>query len=136
VSSPNIDNRVISIIDCGEYNDFLAAMFFFFRDHGSVCQYTVSKEYGLILFWTTVDSGVVKDGDDQVEVISLPYAMGLEAAAQFVWHWLQAVDYPPQPDHDGSNKKAWHIYNQAWGHVAGRFEASVAIKPIWGMVGK
>lgn len=74
----------------------------------------------VILFWTKSD-----------KANPLPYPMDCKAASDFVWHWLQTVEYDKEPDHDGSNEKGFEVYNENWGHVGGMWESFVAIKPVW-----
>lgn len=92
---------------------------------------------GMVLYHATHDHGDVCNADAaEVPVVRLPYAMNLTAACAFVWHWLETADRGPEPDHDGSNKPGWRVYNEAWGHVAGDWRAFVAIQPVWAMYGK
>ncbi len=130
------NNRVIDITGDGRYDEFMKALSFFFDDK-KVYYYAITKQYGLIVFWVNNISNVtIKDGDNEVDVQALPYPMDLEAISIFVWNWLKQVEYPDQPGHDGSNKKGWRVYNEAWSHVADCPYALVAIKPIWAMYGK
>lgn len=72
-----------------------------------------------------------------VKVNKLP---GKGIDAEHVWPmieaWLDDTSYGTQPDHDGDNDKGWRIYNEAWGHVAGLWQAFAAIEPVWLMYGK
>lgn len=79
----------------------------------------------LVLFWAEHD-----------QMSKLPAPMTAEQVEPFVKAWLGAADYGRQPDHDGDNGKGWRVYNEAWGHVAGSWEAFVAIEPVWLMYGK
>lgn len=66
-----------------------------------------------------------------------PYPMDYEATATFIWGWLQKVDYPPQPDHDGDNHKGFEVANNSWGEVDGyQYSTFGAIRPNWCMYGK
>ena len=82
---------------------------------------------GMILYWT-------KSLDEDFR--ETPYAMDDGQIENLVWGWLQSADYGPEPGHDGSNSKGWHVYTEEWGHVDGQWEAFLAIKPIWAWHGK
>lgn len=64
------------------------------------------------------------------------YPMKFAQTAEYVLGWLAQADYGPQPDHDGDNGKGWRLYNEAWGHVDGEWQAFAAIEPVWAMYGK
>jgi hypothetical protein len=63
------------------------------------------------------------------EAFSAP--LTADEVARFAWDWLQKVKYPPDDEHDGGSVKGWRAYNQQFGIVDGRWEALVAIKPMW-----
>ena len=50
--------------------------------------------------------------------------------------WLDSVKRGKQPDHDGHNSKGFRLYNEAWGHVDGHYQAFIAVAPAWAMYGK
>lgn len=50
--------------------------------------------------------------------------------------WLEAVEYGPEPNHDGDNKKGWRVFNERYSHVSGLWQAFVAIEPVWLEYGK
>lgn len=79
----------------------------------------------LVLFW-------IMDAD----VVPFPAQMDAESCTPFVKAWLGAADYGTQPDQDGDNEKGFRAYNEVWGHVARRYQAFVAIEPVWLMYGK
>lgn len=89
--------------------------------------YRISKEKGLILYWTEFKNK---------EAQPLPFEMGMKAATDFVWHWLEDAERGNEPDHDGDNGKGFRIYTENWGKVDDDWQAFVAIKPIWAMYGK
>jgi hypothetical protein len=96
-------------------------------DRGRVLGYRVGEAAGaptLILYQY-----------ESKKMIPLP-PMGIEAASHFIRAWLADATYPPEPDIDGSVKKAWQIYNEDWGHVQGEFEAFMAVRPVWALIGK
>lgn len=87
--------------------------------------YRVGKE-GLVLYWAESDKAT-----------KLPYEMDFKDIAEFAWGYL--TKNPPagkEPDHDGDNDKGFRIYNEAWGHVGGEWQAFIAIQSIWAMYGK
>lgn len=83
-------------------------------------------ENSIVLYWAKSD-----------KMIPLPYEMDVNDVTQFVAGWLAKTkpDYP-KPDHDGDNEQGFRIFNEAWGHVYGEWEAFIAITPIWAMYGK
>ncbi len=70
------------------------------------------------------------------EYRALPFKMGLTAAVDFAWPWLEQAERGKAPDHDGDNEKGWRVYNESWAHVAGLWEATVAVEPYWLMACK
>jgi len=83
----------------------------------------------LILLWTKATWA-------EEPVNYFPAPIEVEQAEGMIKAWLKEQDYGSQPDHDGDNGKGFRIYNEAWGHVAGRWEAFVAIEPVWLLYGK
>lgn len=84
------------------------------------------KRPRLILYW-------VKPSNKSAH--SLP-PISQKALPGFIESWLESIDYGPSPDIDGSVKKGFRMYNEAWGHVAEEWEAFVAVEPVWLMYGK
>ncbi len=84
----------------------------------------------MVLRWTT-EERPKPDGP-----VNLPFRLDSAGAADFAIRWLAEQDFGREPDHDGSNRKGWHIYTGAWGHVAGDQYAVCAIVPAWAMYGK
>lgn len=82
---------------------------------------------GMVFFWARASTP---------EYTPLPFKMDLAQCAEFAWGWLQQADYGKEPDHDGDNGKGFRLYCEDWGHVAGRWEAFVAVEPCWAMYGK
>jgi len=68
----------------------------------------------------------------------LPFKMDASDLGPFADKWLSSIDYPKEPDQDGSNKKGWIITNgNMWGHVDGYDYHSVfSVQPGWQMYGK
>lgn len=86
----------------------------------------------LILFWSASN-----DSGSASRIHPLPSSMGLKRAVDFVQDWLDAVDYGPEPDTDGSTGKGSRVYSESWGHIDGHGWASfVAIEPEWIVYGK
>jgi hypothetical protein len=119
---------------------FELAMKFAFNDDGGMDPphmehkargYRIDPAKGLIFYWSVDSDGTAKNG-----VSKLPYEMKLKAAVEFAWSWLEAQDYPPEPDHDGSNHKGWRVYNEAWNRIGDEWGAFAAIQPEWMMYGK
>jgi len=81
-----------------------------------------------------VETMVLLWGGD--EGTALPYKMNMEQSAKFLYDWLEQTDHGPEPDQDGSNKKGWRLFTQAWGHVYSYRYAIIGIKPEWMMYGK
>jgi hypothetical protein len=85
---------------------------------------------GIVLLWSA--SNVY-----QKPAIPLPYPMQLEAATEFLWHWLQSSDFGRQPDHDGDNGKGFEVTTgNGWGHVEECHYSIVGVYPDWQMYGK
>lgn len=80
----------------------------------------------LVFFWT----GGGKDA------VQMAFKLDAEGAADFARRWLAEAEYGEQPDHDGDNEKGWTVYNEAWGHVDGEWQAIIAVQPTWAMYGK
>lgn len=123
-----MDNFRLSVGSEGE-GHFKAALRLAF-DHSpgqKATHYRVTKEYGLIFYWTDPKKEDVKE---------LPYVMDYDAAVSFAWNWLKTADYGHEPDHDGDNGEGFLIFNEDWGHVDHDHYAFVAIKPMWAMYGK
>lgn len=138
MSALTFDNQVIDICGIG-FEPFKKAMSFFFNDTTKAKCFAVDPAKGLILYWA-VTSRLEHREEDKTSggkpIMLLPYEMTFEPAVNFVWGWLQTAAYGSQPDHDGDNGKGWRVYNEAWTHVDDRWEALVAIQPIWAMYGK
>lgn len=50
--------------------------------------------------------------------------------------WLRKVDYGPEPDTNGSIKRGWRFFNEAWGHVFKDHYAAFGVLPVWIVYGK
>lgn len=86
----------------------------------------------LVLFWS--DSGVT---NHNVQFQRFPSPIrSVEEIEPIIKGWLKDADYGREPDHDGDNGKGWRVYNESWTHVAGMWQAFVAIEPCWIWYGK
>lgn len=147
-----MDNRVANIVSMGIEELFWALALLWANapggkaTHYKICKYrNITKYFGnptlrhidemvedpekgtetLILFW-----------DNTKGAIPLPYPMNLERTVDFVEGWLSGVEYGPEPDNDGSNKRGWRVFTEDWGIVAGHHRAILAVQPEWAMFGK
>jgi hypothetical protein len=85
---------------------------------------------GIVLLWH-------EDVVHGVPALALPYPLTVDAAINFLDHWLNCAEFPPQPDHDGSNGRGFIVTTgDFWGHVEGSHYAFVGIYPNWQMYGK
>lgn len=81
----------------------------------------------IMLYWTDKD---VKD------LNRFPAVMGVDQLETVIKAWLDALMYGPEPDHDGSNSKGWHVYNERYGRVNDEWQTFAAIEPVWLEYGK
>ena len=82
----------------------------------------------LILFWS--------DQSINDPINRFPAVMGPAELEPIIKAWLAERQYPPEPDHDGSNHKGWRVYNEQWGKVNDEWQAFAAIEPVWLEYGK
>jgi hypothetical protein len=114
-------------IDITNNQDLLKAMEIAFRGpHTRAVGYRTCPTKGLIFY----------QYESSTRMIPLPFKLDAAGAADFATRWLAEQDYGREPDHDGDNGKGFRIYNEAWGHVDGEYQAFVAVKPVWAMYGK
>lgn len=96
---------------------------------GKISHYFVTESHGLILCWTGGQG-----------LTPLPYVMDTDTVINFAWGWLNSEEarrmLGSEPDHDGDNGYGWRLFNESWGRVAGRWEAVIAIQPVWAIYGK
>jgi hypothetical protein len=145
------DNGRVFVVSEGEER-FRGAMELLCDDY-TATHYAITKEWGLVLFWTDPKTSVPVGFTEKV--CALPYPMKGEAISDFAWNFLRTVDYGSEPDHDGSNGKGFAVcngkpgkedyknpvkgfavYNEEWGHVADMWEAFCAVAPVYMMYGK
>ena len=119
-----MDNFRIDVTCEGE-DSLSLVMKLAFRDGRKARGYRVSKEKGLILYWSINE-----------RVTAFPFGLDAEAAAKMVSGWLAEQDYGREPNHDGDNGKGWRVYNEDWGQVDSEWQAFLAVKPVWAMYGK
>lgn len=90
----------------------------------------IKQRAGMILLWH-------EDTIGGVEATKLPFELDADAAVGFLWEWLKTVEYPEQPDHDGSNEEGYVVTTgDFWGHVEGSHYAFLGVYPEWLMYGK
>lgn len=119
-----MDNRRIDITNRG---DISPAIELAFRGIKTVSHYK-SRPDRLLLAWTKPSS----EGWQETM-----WPMNYIDVMPLIDGWLDNVaQYPPEPNHDGSNGKGWRVYNENWGRVDGDFAVFVAIEPVWAMYGK
>lgn len=120
------DNTKIDI-RCEGRENFEEAMKLIFQcaSGGLATHYRFDNKYGIVLYWA-----------ESEKATRLPYSMNVNAAIEFVWNWLQVVDYGTQPNHDGSNTKGWTVFNENWSQIDHEWQAFAAIRPEWMMHGK
>ena len=124
-----MDNRQIDIRSEGEADFKLAMQIATNKYNGlKTVGYSIELEGStMVLYWS----------NKHEKMIQLPYEMDAKEITDFVWGWLQKTKpIGPAPDHDGDNGHGFRVYNEAWGHVMHRWEAFIAITPIWAMYGK
>lgn len=90
----------------------------------------IPPESAMILLWYEADVRNIK-------ATPLPFPLTSATVTDFLWSWLQTVEYPPQPDHDGSNSKGFIVTTgDCWGHIEGCHYTVLAVYPDWQMHGK
>ena len=85
---------------------------------------------GMALLWS-------EDRIGDVKASLLPFPLKAQAATDFLWNYLETVDFGSEPDHDGSNGKGFIVSTgNFWGHVEGSHYAFIGVYPDWQMYGK
>ena len=117
----------------------------FFMKIRSMCNnpptsYCIHPKYGMILLRLSENSE--RQDINGHSIVSIPPIR----YDDFVESWLKDVnpeDFEHEDKWDGrydsydvDNHKAFCMYVEDWGHVAGMWEAKVAIKPAWAWYGK
>jgi len=118
----NADNFHIDISSEGK-EDFIKVMSLCIKH--KVEGYSI-KGNSLVLYWS----------NSSKDCIPFPYKMSCEAVSEFVYGWLQEVEYKEEPDQDGDNHKGWKVYNESWSRVGDDPYTIVAIEPRWMIYGK
>lgn len=98
------------------------------RSVGYIVDKRVSGPDRLIFFWTEPEA------NERINVF--PGSADAKLLSAIIQSWLDEVPYGGQPDHDGSNKKGFRLYNEAWGHIGSHREAFLAVEPAWALYGK
>lgn len=95
------------------------------RGHSTSYEESPDGKPTLILLW-----------NEEKGSLPLPYPLNLDQAVEFVAGWLQGAEFGDEPDHDGSNGKGFHLFNDYWGHVADHRYGIIGVQPAWAMYGK
>lgn len=131
-----MDNRVISIKSHGRKDFDLSFELMFESATRRATHYYDHIVKGFVLLWhedNLMDRGSTKPA------LALPFKMAWKECSDMAWGWLQEQPkerYTDYIDHDGSDGKGFHIYNEDWGHVAGSHYGILAVQPIWAWYGK
>ena len=54
----------------------------------------------------------------------------------FIQAWLDNQDRGQAMDFDGDLGKGFRLYNEKWGHVAGWYQAFLAVEAVWAYYSK
>lgn len=105
--------------------------------HTKWCGYKiVNDEYGtrMFVYWCQ-PTGFDRKND----VNWLPYEMNVEEITNFIWGWLERVDYGEVPDTDGSTGKGFHFRSKDFGDLmegCDEYAVGVIVSPEWFVYGK
>ena len=137
-----IGDNVRLLIRARNKETYKLAMQLGFMEWEIAVGYSVSKEEGLVFYWSLPSPvGGFKD---------LPFDMDYKEATEFAWSWLQKLDWDKfdfplsgeDVDHDGDNERGWQVWNgvDKWddeekdNYPDGR--AFVAVRPAYIWLGK
>lgn len=102
-------------------------------DKARATGYFLAPDHGLVLVWC----------ESARPEHLFPAPLTASAAAEMVWAWLESKpsiairsQWDRDADHDGDNSVGWRVYCEDWGHVDGRANAIVAVKPVFLWHGK
>jgi hypothetical protein len=70
------------------------------------------------------------------EITAFPSPLNLQGAALAIESWLSCVPRVRDTSSASDVDKAWRVFTDDWGHVAGDNRACVAIQPAWALYGK
>ena len=121
-----MDNFRFNIIADSE-STYKNAMAIAMSQHSKAVGYEL-KDSKLILYWTKASTNS--------NMCAFPCPMSVEDIIPFVWSFIQKMDVTEKVDIDGSVGKAFHIYNEAWGHIDNQWDAFVAIEVVPALYGK
>lgn len=142
-------------VQSGGWEHFVAAMKLAFAaaPGGKATHCAVTKENGLVLFWSNPgkvypNKACPKPGErytprppdvPPAAIKALPFPMQCEGATRFAWEWLNGeADYGEKDwqDDDVSEERGFVVYNQDWGHVMDSPYGFVGVLPAWQWYGK
>ncbi len=86
--------------------------------HPSIDAYTEMDIQGiktLVLLWH-YDPTSAKDPKTNPPIHKLPASSKLKQLVPMIMGWLEAQDYGPEDDFDGSSSKGWRLFNAFSGH--------------------
>lgn len=100
-----------------------------FAKHSVAVGYAVDPGDGktpprLILFWTDPDRSYAG-------FCRFPSGVGVDGATVLVTEWLNTGRYGREPDHDGTNRKGFRVFNEGCGYVSDQHSAFVGVEPTW-----
>lgn len=127
-----MDNRSIDVIAEGDEGIEYAVKLITHQKHYKL----IATHYKITILNNITTLILYRFNDDNAQTLSLPFELDTENMITFIRQWLNKVEYPGQPDHDGDNAKGWRIFTDAWGHVDHSYCAIIGIQPKWAMYGK
>ncbi len=119
------DNAEFNVVGDRD-GDFASTMRLVFQLEGYFSDKPRAKAYKvennvLSILWST----------DEVSV-KFPTCLGVEEVIPIALAWLREAKYDAQPDHDGDNKKGWHIFQSR----SNFYTIICSIEPRWTTYGK
>lgn len=131
-----MDNREFSIVDDENFGEWLKCAFGTDRAVGWSEGTTKHGTPRLILYWSRPD-------DDEKGFHRFPVRLSAEDVEPILSAWLIGAKYGEPPDHDGDNKKGFHIFNYEHDekydtqvHAGGTHGSILGLQPAWACYGK
>jgi len=142
-----MDNWSINLCDYTVEHFILAFQMAFERNcpGNKVTFYALSNDdRHMVLIWgDNHKEGLIdlRDADDKIipaNLRSLPYPMGLEAAKDFAWHWLQNESFQGENFtwDDAQYKTGYRLHTDYWGHALNHHYGVIAITGEHRLIGK